>query len=192
MNTPSSIYEFEAVDIQGEKTGLERYKGKVLLIVNVASRCGFTPQYRELQQLYDKYKGRGFEILAFPCNDFGGQEPEGEASIRKFCDHNYQVDFDLFSKIKILVEESHPLYRFLQKAGLSVVAPGNFKSMMFYWVKWAMFFFKGKNLPPKNAVQWNFHKFLINRQGRPVANFASDVNPLAPELTSRIEEELGR
>lgn len=186
------LYEFEAKDIQGEQTNLERYRGKVLLVVNVASRCGFTPQYRELQELYDKYQDRGFEILAFPCNDFGGQEPEGEAGIREFCDRNYRVNFDLFGKIKILGEERHPLYRFLQGVDLSAVSPGNFKSMMFKMVKRAMYWFRGKKLPPNNAVQWNFHKFLIDRRGRPVYHFASDVDPLAPELISKLEEELGR
>lgn len=110
-----SVYEFKAKTIGGKEISLSEYKGKALLIVNVASKCGFTPQYSGLEKLYEKHKGQGFEILGFPCNQFGKQEPGTEAEIKKFCEVNYKVTFPLFSKIEVNGPGTHPLYKFLKQ-----------------------------------------------------------------------------
>jgi len=186
-----TIYSIPLRTLRGEATDLSRYRGKVLLIVNVASRCGFTPQYRGLQTLYEKYRGAGLEILAFPCNDFGGQEPDSEAAIEDFCASRFGVGFPLFGKVKILGEDSHPLYRFLQDADLPLTTPGGIKSVLFDRLKPVIYLLKGMRRPAaKNAVQWNFHKFLIARDGRPAAHFAAQIQPLDPHLIRQIEKAL--
>ncbi|MFQ5672690.1 MAG: glutathione peroxidase [Nitrospinales bacterium] len=188
-----TIYSIPLRTIRGQATDLSAYRGKVLLIVNVASRCGFTPQYRGLQTLREKYRDAGLEILAFPCNDFGAQEPGGEAEIKDFCATRFGVEFPLFAKVKILGGAAHPLYRFLQDAGLPLTAPGDLLSILFDRFKPVIYFLKGMRRPTaKNAVQWNFHKFLIGRDGHPAAHFAAQMDPLDPRLTRQIDQELAR
>jgi len=159
-----SIYDFRIADIDGNDVNLADYKGKVLLIVNVASKCGFTPQYKGLQKLYSEYKDRGFEILAFPSNDFMGQEPGTNEQIKNFCQLNYQVSFPLFSKISVKGENIHPLYRFLTD--------------------------KSTNSRFAGAITWNFNKFLIDRKGNIVNRFDSKADPQSPDVIKAIEESL--
>lgn len=157
-----SIYEFVVKDINGNDVELSTYKDKVLLIVNVASECGYTPQYEGLQSLYDKYKFEGFEILAFPCNDFGGQEPGTNEEIQEFCSANFGVTFKLFDKIKVLGDEKVPLYEMLIN-----------------------------NPSTENGdIKWNFEKFLISKNGEVVARYRSAVEPLNDEIVTAIETEL--
>lgn len=145
------IYSFDVKDIQGQTRSLSDYRGKVLLVVNVASACGFTPQYRGLEALYRKYRERGFEVLGFPCNQFGGQEPESEKEIQNFCSLNYEVSFPLFSKIEVNGAHAHPLYQFLKKAE--------------------------KGLLGTESIKWNFTKFLVDRAGNVVERFAPQASP---------------
>ncbi|MBZ0178400.1 MAG: glutathione peroxidase [Melioribacteraceae bacterium] len=157
-----SIYEFVVKDINGNDVELSTYKDKVLLIINVASECGYTPQYEGLQSLYDKYKSEGFEILAFPCNDFGGQEPGTNEEIQEFCSANFGVTFNLFDKIKVLGDEKVPLYEMLIN-----------------------------NPSTENGdIKWNFEKFLISKNGEVVARYRSAVEPLNDEIVTAIETEL--
>ena len=158
------IYDFRVADIDGNDVNLADYKGNVLLIVNVASKCGFTPQYKGLQKLYSQYKDRGFEILAFPSNDFMGQEPGTNEQIKNFCQLNYQVGFPLFSKISVKGESIHPLYRFLTE--------------------------KSTNPKFAGSITWNFNKFLIDRKGNIVNRFDSKTEPQNPEVIKAIEEAL--
>jgi glutathione peroxidase len=157
-----SIYEFEARDIQGNTVRLDTYRGQVLLIVNVASKCGFTPQYRGLEALHKKYRDRGFSVLGFPCNQFGHQEPGTEAEIASFCSLTYGVTFPLFSKIEVNGEGTHPLYRYLKEK-----APG---------------------LLGSKSIKWNFTKFLVNREGQVVRRFAPNDKP--EDLEQEIERLL--
>ncbi|MDO9634702.1 MAG: glutathione peroxidase [Paludibacter sp.] len=157
-----SIYPFEVVTIDGEKTTLEQYKGKVVLIVNVASKCGLTKQYEGLEAIYKKYKDRGLVILGFPCNQFMGQEPGTESEIAEFCSVNYGVTFPLFSKIEVNGEDAHPLYQFLKK---ELPGTGN-----------------------KSDIEWNFAKFLIDKNGKPVLRYHPRVKPV--DLEGDIEKLL--
>ena len=150
-----NIHDFSAKTIDGKEKPLSDYKGKALLIVNVASHCGFTPQYQGLQKLYEKYQSRGLEILGFPCNQFGAQEPGSEAEIRSFCELNFGVKFQLFSKIEVNGEGAHPLYRYLTRD-----LPG---------------------ILGTEAIKWNFTKFLVDREGVPVKRFGSADKPEALE-----------
>ncbi|MBD3669766.1 MAG: glutathione peroxidase [Gammaproteobacteria bacterium] len=145
------IYDHAVKTIEGTETTLDTYRGKVLLIVNTASQCGFTPQYKGLEDLYEKYKSQGFEILGFPCNQFKNQEPAGDSDISQFCELNYGVTFPLFSKIDVNGPHSHPLFQTLKQA-----APG---------------FLGSRN------VKWNFTKFLVNRDGEVVKRFAPMTKP---------------
>ena len=147
----ASIYDFSAKDIRGKERKLDEYKDKVLLIVNVASKCGFTPQYKGLEALYEKLHARGFEILGFPSNQFGAQEPGNEAEIAQFCDLNYGVKFPLFAKIDVNGSAAAPLYQHLKKA-----KPG---------------------LLGSEAIKWNFTKFLVDRKGNVVERYAPNVEP---------------
>lgn len=158
-----SVHDFAARRITGEEQSLSEFAGFVLLIVNTASKCGFTPQYRELQQLYDKYHERGLEILGFPCNQFGGQEPGSEDEILEFCQVRYGVTFPMFSKTKVKGPNAHPLFQYLSRE-----APGIFGQ----------------------AIKWNFTKFLINREGRVVRRFAPATKPeqLEREIESILQE----
>ncbi len=160
-----SIYDFTMKNIDGKDVPLSKYKGKVVLIVNVASRCGFTPQYKDLEALYRRYKERGFVILGFPANNFGSQEPGTNAEIKEFCSTTFGVTFDMFSKISVKGDDEHPLYRFITS----------------------------KNTDPQFAgdIQWNFQKYLVSRDGKIVGKFLSAVKPLSEEVTGSIERELG-
>lgn len=159
-----SVYEFTVKDIKGNDLSLSKYKGKVLLIVNVASKCGYTRQYSGLQNIYEKYKDKGFEILAFPCNDFGGQEPGSNEEIAEFCSVNFNVTFPIFDKVKVLGNEKSPLFKFLTDRIQS----------------------------NSGDINWNFEKFLISKNGNIVNRFKSSVEPESEELISQIEEELAR
>lgn len=155
------IYDFTVNDIEGKPVTLSQYKGQVVMIVNVASKCGLTKQYEGLEALYKKYKDRGFVILGFPCNQFMGQEPGTEAEILEFCTLKYGVTFPMFSKIEVNGEGTHPLYQYLKKK-----LPGS---------------------ASKPDIEWNFAKFLIGRDGMPVERF----NPrLKPEETAKAIEKL--
>jgi len=161
---PDSFKNIVVKDMNGKEVKLSDFEGKVLLIVNVASKCGYTPQYKELEAIYEKYKGQGLEILAFPCNDFGGQEPGTNEEIKQFCSLNYNVSFKLFDKIKVLGDEKSPLYSFLI------------------------------NNPAveKGDVKWNFEKFLIDKRGNPVARFRSKVKPDSEDMIKAIEAQLAK
>ncbi len=147
----SSVHDFTAKRLSGKEEDLAGYKGKALLIVNVASKCGFTPQYDGLQKLYDSNKGKGFEILGFPCNQFGAQEPGDEKEIAKFCAVNYGVTFPMFAKIDVNGENAHPLYKFLKK--------------------------EKKGLAGTEAIKWNFTKFLVDGDGHVVERFGPQDTP---------------
>ncbi len=154
----ASIYDFSAKTLDGKEKSLAAFRGEVLLIVNTASKCGFTPQYEGLEALYQKYHGKGFDILGFPCNQFGGQEPGDETEIGQFCALNYGVSFPMFAKIEVNGDGAHPLYQFLKRAQ--------------------------KGFAGTQAIKWNFTKFLIDRQGTVVARFAPLVKPaeIDPEV----------
>lgn len=149
-NMEKTVYEFTAKTIDGKDKSLADYKGKVLLIVNVASKCGFTPQYKGLEELYRKYKDKGFEVLGFPCNQFGSQEPGTNEEIAEFCTTNYGVTFQMFDKIDVNGENAHPLYKFLK---------ANAKGFI------------------NDDIKWNFTKFLINKDGEVVDRFAPQTTP---------------
>jgi glutathione peroxidase len=188
----SIIEQIAARTIGGREIDLAQFSGKVLLIVNVASRCGFTSQYNGLQALYEKYRAAGLEILAFPCDDFGGQEPGSEAEIMAFCQSRYGVTFPLFAKISVAGDDAHPLYRALYEARLPAIPARGFLAMMFEWCKPLLHLFSGTQRQPAYGVQWNFHKFLLARAGAPVAHFSSTVAPSDPLLTKALEQELAR
>ncbi|TGL60956.1 glutathione peroxidase [Leptospira sarikeiensis] len=158
-----NLYELTATLNNGAEKKLEDYKGKVLLIVNTASQCGFTPQYKGLQEMYDKYKGKGLEILGFPCDQFGHQEPGTDAEIQSFCQVNFGVNFPLFKKIEVNGDGTHPVYQYLKKQ-----APG----------------LLGK------SIKWNFTKFLIDKQGNVIKRFAPLTPP--EKLDKQIEELLSK
>jgi len=161
MNNDSiNIYNTKVRTIDGQEKSLSEYKGKVLLIVNVASKCGYTTQYEGLEKIYEKYKDKGFEILAFPCNDFGGQEPGTNEEIQNFCKTNYNVTFSLFNKVKVLGGEKSELYS------------------------------KLINYEPAGDISWNFEKFLIDKNGNVTGRYKSKVKPDSDELTSAIESKL--
>lgn len=157
-----NIYSFRAKDIKGNEIGLDQFKGKVLLVVNTASHCGFTPQYEGLEKLYLELKSKGLEILAFPCNQFGTQEPKDNAEILNFCQTNYNVSFPIFSKINVNGEDAHPIYQFLKSQ-----CPGLLGTEM---------------------IKWNFTKFLVNREGKVVKRFAPQDKP--DTIKKNIEELL--
>jgi glutathione peroxidase len=162
-NPAMSVHEFSAKLNDGKIKNLSDYKGKVLLIVNTASKCGFTPQYNGLQGLYAKFKRHGFELLAFPCNQFGHQEPGTDRQILSFCESNYGVEFPVFSKIEVNGPEAHPLYQFLrsQKGGLL-----------------------------GDKIKWNFTKFLVDREGNVIERYAPLTKP--EQIASDIEKLLAK
>lgn len=157
-----SIYEFNVKTIDGKETTLAPYKGKVMLIVNVASKCGYTPQYEGLEALYKKYQEKGLVILGFPCNQFANQEPGTEEEIENFCRVNYGVTFPMFSKIEVNGENAHPLYTYLKSEQTGILGT--------------------------EAIKWNFTKFLVDKQGNVLARFGSSTKP--KELEEEIEKLL--
>jgi glutathione peroxidase len=178
----ASLYEIPVNTIAGEPSSLAPYEGHVLLVVNVASKCGLTPQYEGLEKLYSTYKDKGFDILAFPANDFGGQEPGTSQEIQKFCTISYNVTFPLFEKIVATGPEKHPLYAALTEAFPEArVADPGFKDKL-----------RGYGLTVRDIPEltWNFEKFLISRHGKVVARFAPDTLPTDPAVVEAIEKEL--
>jgi glutathione peroxidase len=159
----STIYDIAVKTIKGEDKQLNEYVGKVLLIVNVASECGYTPQYEGLEKLNQMYRDAGLRILAFPCNDFGEQEPGSNEEIVQFCTSNYGVTFELFDKVHAKGSQQHPLYARLTNA-----------------------------VEPTGPISWNFEKFLVNKQGEVVARFKSSVKPYSPDLIATLEGELAK
>ncbi len=158
----SPLLDIPLKDIDGKDTSLKAYQGKVMLVVNVASKCGFTPQYKGLEALHKKFKEQGFTVLGFPCNDFGAQEPGTNAEIKEFCSANYSVSFPLFDKLHVKGPEQHPLYAALT----------------------------GKGSPFPGDVGWNFGKFLIGKDGRIIARFDSKVSPESTDLVAAVEKAL--
>lgn len=158
--TAASLHDFTMDSIEGAPVPLASFKGKVALVVNVASRCGFTPQYTSLEATYRKYKDRGFVVLGFPANNFRNQEPGTNAEIADFCKRTYDVTFPMFSKISVLPPDKTPLYQFLTEGG--------------------------------NEIEWNFTKFLVDRDGKVLARFPSKVTPESPEVTAAIERALAQ
>jgi glutathione peroxidase len=158
----ASVHDFSVSDIHGKTVGLDRYNGEVLLIVNVASECGFTPQYAGLQALQEKFHSRGFDVLGFPCNQFGRQEPGNEAEIAKFCELNYHVTFPMFAKVDVNGDGAAPLYRHLKAE-----KPG---------------------LLGSEAIKWNFTKFLVDRGGHVLKRYAPNDTP--ESIAADIEKAL--
>ena len=181
----NDIYDIPVKTIDGTETNLGEYKDKVLLVVNVASKCGLTPQYESLQKLYDEYHEQGFEVLGFPSNDFMGQEPGTEEEIKDFCDTNYNVKFPLFSKIGINGENRHPLYANLIEAHPNTDV-SNGDGMLNNLIK-----FGHKHLNDTDVL-WNFEKFLIGKNGEVTARFAPDVTAEDERLMAKVKEELGK
>lgn len=178
-----TLYEIPVKTIDGNETNLSEYKDKVLLIVNVASKCGLTPQYEGLEKLYEDYRGEGLEVLGFPSNDFMGQEPLSETEIKDFCSVKYDINFPLFSKIHVNGDARHPLYQFLIDAKPETdVANGS--ELLDHLTD-----FGHKHLN-KTDVLWNFEKFLVGKNGKVVSRLAPDVAPDDARLTAKIEEEL--
>ena len=180
----NEIYEIPVKTIDGTETDLGEYKDKVLLVVNVASKCGLTPQYEGLQKLYDEYHGKGFEVLGFPANNFMGQEPGTEEEIKDFCDTNFNVKFPLFSKISVKGDDQHQLYHYLTETKPDTdVNDGGFEEKLKGY---------GSVRSQPGEVLWNFEKFLIGKNGEIAARFAPDVTAEDERLVNRVEEELNK
>jgi glutathione peroxidase len=162
VQSAENLYGIPLKDIDGQAASLEAYRGKVLLIVNVASKCGFTPQYTGLEALYQKYKDQGFTVLGFPCNQFGRQEPGTNEEIKQFCSTKYPVSFPLFDKVEVNGKNRHALYAALA----------------------------GKNSPFSGRIWWNFSKFLIGRDGKILGRFGSRVKPDSTKLVQAVEAAL--
>ena len=154
-----SVYEFTATSLAGERVSLEKWRGRVLLIVNTASQCGFTPQYAGLQRLYEQLESQGLTVLGFPCNQFGAQEPGTEAEIAVFCRENFGPTFPIFAKVTVNGPKAHPLYRYLTRARRGILGTP--------------------------SIKWNFTKFLVGRDGKPVARYAPQTRPEALEAPIR-------
>ena len=161
-----SIYDFTMRSIDGQQVSLKNYSGKVVLLVNVASKCGFTPQYAGLEAVYEKYKDRGLVIVGIPANNFAQQEPGTNEEIKKFCSNKYNVTFPMMSKVSVLGDDETPLYQFLTS--------------------------KSANPQIGGDIKWNFTKFLFDRNGNPVARFEPAVKPDSPEVTAAIEATLSK
>ena len=160
----ADIYEFEVQTIKGDTAGLDSYENQVMLIVNTASKCGFTPQYEGLEALYAQYKDQGLVVLGFPCNQFGQQEQGSESDIEAFCQLNYGVSFPMFAKVDVNGDDADPLFKYLKKSQ--------------------------KGLLGSEKIKWNFTKFLVNRDGKVIARFAPTVKPkdLTKDIESLLEE----
>jgi len=167
LETENTVFDFEAERLDGSPAKLADYRGRVLLIVNTASQCGFTPQYSGLEKIYRTYRDRGLVILGFPCNQFGAQEPGSAAEIGIFCEQNYGVSFPMFAKIEVNGENAHPLYRYLKKKKPGLLGPIG-----------------------GGSIKWNFTKFLVDRAGSVVARFAPNTRPesLATDLEKLLRE----
>jgi len=161
---PTSVLDFHVKDIDGKDVDLTRYKGRVLLIVNTASQCGYTPQYKDMEAIYEKYKDKGLEVLAFPANEFGAQEPGTNEQIKEFCATKYKVSFPLFSKIVVKGEGIDPLYEYLTSDKTNPKFSG--------------------------TIPWNFTKFLVNRKGEVIARFQPKDNPTSGTVTGAIDKAL--
>ncbi|TCW84026.1 glutathione peroxidase [Burkholderia sp. SRS-46] len=179
----TTLYDIPVNAIDGSPTTLRTFKGKVLLVVNVASKCGLTPQYEGLEALYENRRADGLEVLAFPANNFAGQEPGSDADIQAFCTATFGVKFPLFSKISVVGDDQHPLYRTLTHAQPQATGDGPFRESL-----------KGYGIAPNPApdVLWNFEKFLVSRDGAVVARFAPDVGSDDPALVAAIDAELAK
>ena len=160
----SNIYQFEAELLEGETKALADYKGKVMLIVNTASKCGFTPQFAGLEKLHEKYKAQGLEVLGFPCNQFGGQDPGTNKEIGAFCQRNYGVSFPMFAKVDVKGTEAHVIFRFLTREAKGILGSRN--------------------------IKWNFTKFLVGRNGEVLGRYAPTTKPDA--LEADIEKALAK
>ena len=161
----ATLHDFKLKTIDGKDQSLADYKGKAVLVVNVASKCGLTPQYEGLEKLHEQYAARGFAVLGFPCNQFGAQEPGTEAQIQEFCTTNYGVKFPMFSKVEVNGAGRAPLYQWLTSEQTAPDGPGD--------------------------IKWNFAKFVVDKQGKVVARFNPMVKPDAPELVAAVEKALG-
>ena len=159
------LLDVEMTDISGNKVNLKKYEGKVILIVNVASKCGFTGQYKPLQELHKRYKEHGLEVIAFPCNQFGKQEPADEPTIDAFCKKKYGIEFDLFSKVDVKGKKQAELFKRLTECNLAPAGKGD--------------------------IYWNFEKFLIGKDGKPIARFRSNVSPDDEKIVSKLKAALG-
>ena len=180
----TSIQDIPLETIDGRNSSLRDFSGKVLLCVNVASKCGLTPQYAGLEKLYSSYRSRGFSVLGFPANDFAGQEPGTNVEIATFCSTSYGVDFPMFAKIAVTGGAQHPLYAaFVAAQPKAQGDPEGFRATL-----------KGYGIEPNPApgVLWNFEKFLVDRKGTVVARFAPDLSPEDPAIAMAIEAELAR
>lgn len=178
------LYEIPVRKIDGIETTLSEYKNKVLLIVNVASKCGLTPQYTGLEKFYEDYRDRGLEVLGFPANNFMGQEPGTDDEIKDFCSVNYSVQFPIFSKISVKGEDQHPLYKYLTEAKSETdVNGGELEANLKGY---------GHNRTTPNEVLWNFEKFLVAKNGQVVARFAPDTTVENEQLIKTVEQELAK
>ena len=166
MFAASSVHDFTLNSIDGKPSPLADYKGKVVLLVNVASKCGYTPQYAGLEKLYEQYKDKGFVIIGVPANNFGGQEPGTNEEIKTFCSRTYNVSFPMMSKVSVKGEDKTPLYQYLTDASANAQTGGE--------------------------IKWNFTKFLVDKNGKVIARFESKVTPSSPELVSAVEKALAK
>ena len=185
-----SIYDFSLNKLGNGSVEFSKYKGDTLLIVNVASLCGFTPQYKNLQRLHEKLSDKSFSILAFPCNDFSNQEPDTEIKILEFCGGMYGVTFDIFEKVKVRGANAHLLYKYLETEAFPVIRPKGFKAKLFHFFTLMHFWRKDHRFPHAGEVMWNFHKFVVGKSGQVVGHFSSDCDPFDPRLIAYIENEL--
>ena len=177
----ANLYDIPLKKIDGSDATLAEHRGEVLLVVNVASKCGLTPQYEGLEKLHEKYRGKRFSVLGFPANDFGGQEPGSNDEIQQFCSTKFNVQFPLYSKIPVTGPEKHPLYKHLTESKPETEGREGMEKML-----------RGYKMEPtaKPEVVWNFEKFLIGRNGEVVRRFAPDTAPDAEQLVTAIEAEL--
>jgi glutathione peroxidase len=178
-----NVYNFDVKKINGQSTSLKDYQGKVMLVVNVASKCGLTPQYEGLETLYKNYREQGLEVLGFPANEFLAQEPGSNEEIQKFCTMNFGVEFPMFEKIVVKGEGQHPLYNYLtttkpdatMKEGGTLITRLKDKGLI-----------SGK----ENDIKWNFEKFLVNKKGEVVGRFSPELDPMDPVIVKAVEREL--